>query len=63
METSERLQQEILTRLDQSDAEAGLDTRTLGLGDGEPVDQQSVLGVLKRLAAHEVRAFPDAGSW
>lgn len=49
--TTEALQQLILTRLD---VHGSIPDTTALLLDGTAVDQQTVLGVLKRLEAHEV---------
>lgn len=46
------LQTLILTSLDKDGSIA--DTRSLKANDGTVIDQQAILGVLKRLASHEV---------
>lgn len=59
MEGSESVQQLMLNTLDREGVIA--DTGALRL-NGSPVDQQTVLGVLKRLAAHEVRCMSLFGA-
>lgn len=51
VDISEAIQQLILATLDQ---EGTIDDTTCLKLDGQLMDQQLVLGVLKRLAAHEV---------
>lgn len=55
MEVVEALQQRILSTLDR-DGEIE-DTTVFSDATGEGVDQQTVLGVLKRLEAHEVAVW------
>lgn len=50
--SSDSLQTLILTTLDKDGSIA--DTRSLQADDATVIDQQAILGVLKRLATHEV---------
>ncbi len=49
---SDVIQQMILNNLDENGTIS--DSRTLRDPNGHPLDQQTILGVLKRLEAHEV---------